>query len=316
MNSMSILKKHFTQLMLIGLCFQPGICEAEWSKEDRLQEKQQLDLWQNKLAALNDLHEENQIEDLALGLRSMAFRKTFGDRDPRTDLIYSGIQSALLATPKHAEYYGDKIQNAQENLKNVWADPNLRWPAYQTFLNEQMYGFDTLAELPSAENVRVLGEMLSNEWVPPGNETAPASEKLPPLANRATGTLMKLPIKNKPAAFTGPVTRETIIRDLPAWRLWYEQIRSGKRTFSFEGDTTEYDLNGPAPKEKLIRIEQGRKRDEKRAAGLHKSPAVQDTGAVLTQIGKPSAIAGVLAALGVFVAAVWYGWRRKKAAQG
>jgi hypothetical protein len=36
--------------------------------------------------------------------------------------------------------------------------------------------------------------------------------------------------------------------DIEAWRLWYEQVKSGKRTFRFEGDPQEYNLAGPVAK--------------------------------------------------------------------
>jgi hypothetical protein len=44
MNGMYTLRR-FVRLILLAWSLQPGLCLAEWSKEDRQQEKQQLDLW-------------------------------------------------------------------------------------------------------------------------------------------------------------------------------------------------------------------------------------------------------------------------------
>src|SRR5690606_26228155 len=100
-------------------------------------------------------------------------------------------------------------------------------------------------------------------------------------------TLQRLPLTFKPvkrAGYTFPYEY------VYAWQNWYEQIKAGSRTFRFEGDPTEYDLNGPVPKEKLQRIE--RDRDDERAAGHVKSSPVAESGSGVTRIGVPASIAG------------------------
>jgi hypothetical protein len=128
-----------------------------------------------------------------------------------------------------------------------------------------MYGAQTLNHLHSPEGVRVLGDLLSNEWVPPGNETAVASEKFAPLSVSARVALQKFPLLNKP--FKDPITMQNVADANAAWQFWYEQIKAGNRTFRFEGDATEYDPNGPAAKQKLDHIFRDRKRDVERDAG-------------------------------------------------
>jgi hypothetical protein len=55
----------------------------------------------------------------------------------------------------------------------------------------------------------------------------------------AARTLWSLPLTFKP---TGKVyTPEEML----TWRLWYEQVKAGNRTFRFEGDPQEYNLQGP-----------------------------------------------------------------------
>ena len=79
--------------------------------------------------------------------------------------VYDSAKTALLAIPGHAEYYRDKILQAQERAKTIGPD------ALSNYANEIMYGFQTLPHLHSSEGVRVLGELLSHDWVPPGNDT-------------------------------------------------------------------------------------------------------------------------------------------------
>jgi hypothetical protein len=301
MNRMRKMIKYFARLILIGLCLQPGICGAEWSKEDRLQEKQQLDLWQKKLSEIDNLHGQKKIEELSLGLRSMAFRKEFGDRDPRTDLLYSEIQAALLAIPGHAEYYRDRILHAQERYKNPGGGTT--WSDYHKELGN---GFQILPHLHSPEGVRVLGELFSNEWVPLDNETAVASEKFVPLSVSARVTLQKFPLLNKP--FKEPITQGNRADAQAAWQLWYEQIKSGKRTFRFEGDPTEYDLNGPAPGQKLAHISRDRKRDAERTAGHGKTsgPSAVAEPATASKPSQSMPLGLLIAGMVLLVSLGWY----------
>jgi hypothetical protein len=62
-----------------------------------------------------------------------------------------------------------------------------------------------------------------------------------PNSTDAAMALDKLPLKNKPHAGITGWDKEAI----RPWVLWYEQIKAGNRTFSFEGDPTDYNLNGP-----------------------------------------------------------------------
>jgi hypothetical protein len=76
--------------------------------------------------------------------------------------------------------------------------------------------------------------------------------------------------------FKDPITESNVADANAAWLLWYEQIKSGNRTFRFEGDPTEYDLNGPAPKQKIERVERERKRTEERKTS-HKNESGTDS---------------------------------------
>ncbi len=248
----------------------------------------------------------------------MAYRKTLVGHGPEVDELYVRIQTTLLAIPGHAEHYRDLILKARLDYEQAKAGDNSDRASYlgTQLTNIQNEGFKTMAYLPSVETVRVLGEFLTDQRgyteLPPsptmrqmeiaGRETANAEF--------AARTLTALPIVDKPPAKEWAIRIEELT---PPWLAWYEQIKSGKRTFRFEGDPTEYDLNGPAEKEKLVRIERDRKRDAERALGRDRteSDAESSTTEPLP-LGLP--MGGILAALGLCVAAGWYVVSRKKSA--
>lgn len=215
--------------------------------------------------------------------------------------IFAKVQLALLAIPGHAEYYRERIIQAQERFRERPSSET--WSDYRY---ENGKGFQILPHLPSAEGVRVLGEMLSNDWVPPGNETAPLSEKFVPLSVSARVALAKLPLLDKP--FKDPITEDNRADALVAWRHWHEQIKSGKRTFRFKGDPTEYDLNGPAPGQRLDHISRDRKRDAERAAGRERTsgPTVAAEPAAVSEASKSMPVALLIAAMVLLVSLAWH----------
>ncbi len=234
--------------------------------------------------------------------------------------LYGEALDLLKAIPGHAEYYRDKLDQANDVRKAAI-------PSAQTndngatdhgvkllkFMNARDEAFLILKCLPSPETVRVLGRYLEDEWVSPLPFDKPHwFEK--PLAAYAAGALSRLPLVNKPVKRTPP-DRGDPENDLKAWQHWYEQIKSGKRTFRFEGDPQEYDLNGPAPMEKLVRIERDRKRDDERAGRSSQSGsgAVRDLDRLTSS---PGSTGGIIAAILGIMAAGWYYWRKKTRKMG
>jgi hypothetical protein len=220
--------------------------------------------------------------------------------------LYKELQEVLISIPGHAETYRDKVLHAQENLEQVWADSTERGVAFSLVARERMNGFRTLTQMPSVETINVLGEFLFNTWVPPENASQRIEERLQPLSERAATTLMKLPIANKPAGLTSAIASDTLEINLAVWQRWYEQVKSGTLTFSFVGNPTEYDLNGPAPKEKLQRIAHDQQRDSERVTGHPKVASQSGVPASSPLIRQPSTLAGIFAACALLAVTVWY----------
>lgn len=250
----------------------------------------------------------------------MAYWKERVGHGPEVEDLYSTIQSSLLAIPGHATYYGDRINKAQTERRAAMpaaTEGELGSANYSikdgNFRNEETNDLWTLRYLPSPETIKVLGTFLSDEWVSP----IPVQDDWlwPSLARHSVEVLAVMPIVKKPTArIEDPANSGVIMPDLKAWQQWFEQIKAGKRTFSFEGDPTEYDLNGPAPKEKLQRIERDLKRDAERMARHRKSATVSDFVSEALNLSKPSSIAGLIGSLALLTAAVWYFLRGRKVA--
>ena len=235
---------------------------------------------------------------------------------PESLEIYHGAVQAMLTIPGYAEYYRDQVLAAREQLDDVRAGKNtemLEGTAVHRLRDAQADCFGTLGFLPSVETVRVLGAFLSddqgwriltsdsthmdNEW---------ASLEIPN-CRYAANALERLPIVESPferSRWRRKYTRE----EIAVWQQWYQEIKDGKRTFRFEGDPTEYDLDGPAPKQKLERIARADRRDTERAHGRERAETTADEAGqekAETPGGLPAAVSIAAAAL-LFVSVAWY----------
>jgi hypothetical protein len=229
--------------------------------------------------------------------------------------VAAKARAEMLAIPGHAEYYRDRILKARLEYEG---DPLVgKGSALATLTTEQSYGFQILSQLPSVETVRVLGEFLADDRGKiggPGPQPMMDGKRSIESAN-STGALHAfhiLPLASKPVAAKDVFAD----KDLETYRLWYAQIKSGNRTFRFEGDPTEYDLDGPAPPEKLRRVEANRKRNKQRDERTGPGGAEDDR----TAQGQPASVAADSNAVGkstgtlatelasglVIAAALWY----------
>ncbi|MEO5714335.1 MAG: hypothetical protein ABIT37_12685 [Luteolibacter sp.] len=178
---------------------------------------------------------------LADGLQKLARKNVFQVAE-RIE-VYDLVQSTLLAIPGHAKYFVDELERLRIDPKSDY----IRTRA--TYLTE------TLKHLPSPETIQVLGHYLSDMRDTPYDENPkyiaalragkvkePDWTPTPQNAWLATYTLSNIGLRNPPFA---PVGNYINIRfseadSLPKFRAWWEEVKSGKRTFSFVGHKAEY----------------------------------------------------------------------------
>lgn len=212
--------------------------------------------------------------------------------------VFHAAQAALLAIPGHAEYYRDRINEARRLLDETpYDDIALRGPRQGDLRNEQMYGFQTLSHLPSAETVRVLGEFLFDERV--SNPPVPLESTNAGWAARSLGTL---PLASRPITSENPS-----YQDAPTWRLWYQQVKAGTRTFRFVGDPKEYNLRDLIRQQSVV---DSTARPPRHATGDR--PPVATVADAAPASGSSGALPILIAAGLAVLAALWYFLRARK----
>jgi hypothetical protein len=207
--------------------------------------------WQAKM--LEGIHlqsglpESESIPKLSQWIRqlSLPYNQEQGERP-----VFHAAQSAILLIPGHAEYHADRIKEAQRKFERLTPNDSEYGYLQSQLLNEQMYGFETLQYLPSPETVRVLGEFLFDPWgldpnAKPGEKYGKDEQGQTPHAGRALRALAHLPLETR--ANATPAEKTQYWNDIDAWKLWYEQVRAGTRTFRFKGNPQNYSLAGPVP---------------------------------------------------------------------
>jgi hypothetical protein len=147
------------------------------------------------------------------------------------------IQKEISKIPGHAEFFGAKIKEEQERVKNI----PLRSLPGRIEYNTRRYTYisKVLINIPSPETIRVLGEFLwdekDNQPVGPNDDWGAIEAN----ANLAGLALSQIGLRNPPVetVFMGSPT------EFQVWRAWYEEVKSGKRAFSFKGQNVEYRFN-------------------------------------------------------------------------
>jgi hypothetical protein len=102
-------------------------------------------------------------------------------------------------------------------------------------LEQSGWYFIILSQLPHPDTVRVLGELLHDDRDP--TKGSPSHSPHVPNSVHAAYALHEIGLQRPPVAGRYGNAR----KDLPTWRLWFEQVQHGK-SFSFVGDTRTYTL--------------------------------------------------------------------------
>ncbi len=284
---------------------------------------------------LDDLENSIKIEntgDRVESLGSFMSIASHGRMDAEQEIIFKKAQSALLSIPGHAEYYKTKIENFRSS---VFADAKiteqelLKWqdegkePANEKLF--ELYYVDcmrTLAFMPSPETVSVLGfylndpsgsdgkTLLGNPKTKPGDdfEPTPSNANLAALAIRNLG-IEKMPFNPSEQSLKG---RWAVDEEVTAWKDWWNEVKTGKRTYRFIGSDIEYGPDGPATREQLQKIERNRRRDEAHSAGNRRSGVAEADN--FEAAPKAKSIGSLLAKLSsalLLAAAALYFFRRK-----
>ncbi len=216
---------------------------------------------------------DDYLNKLGQGLRGSSTSKD----DPTSDRgqIHFLLKAKFLSITGHAEYYRDRINSSRLIMEEARATGSPHYGIAMGDMNkEREWGFQTLRELPSVETVRVLGEFLSDDrgagltWEE-SRETGEA-----PNQRDAVVALSRLGIEN--GATTPIGNSDEIDPGLVRWQQWYAEVKSGRRTFRFIGDTTEYDLRGPSLRGAREPETRSGKRTDNKSDGELRSKATEE----------------------------------------
>lgn len=300
------------------------VCASELSTEELFAQEEGLEKWREFAGRALTVEKNEAIEKLAEGIRKTSRPNIYSIEG--TKEVALKLKAALLSIPGHAEYYQNKIESLRAevlaNSRKSEAEIGKMQDEGQEVVHSSdyerfcsMYAFPTLSLLPSAETVRVLGSYLNDPvgrdgktltggprtW--PGNDSDP----FPCNAEMATSAIRNLGIEHPPfPPRQGRVGKSMSDSEVDAWKDWWNEVKGGRRTYRFIGSPIEYGPDGPASIEVVQRAQRNMKRDEERSVGHQKATRVTEPASVITQISKPSSIAGVVAALALVSAAVWY----------
>jgi len=259
--------------------------------------------------------------------------------DEEQSIVFAKAQTALVAIPGHATYWENQIN---ETRRLVLAHARLsKEEKYELMDNGthrnlghyeeiRRQAFESLSLMPSAEAVGVLGRFINDPEGLDGKDmlgNIRGSEDEIPYACNAKAAclgLATLPIENPPVSpdelwvkrGSGWAAPD---EDLAKWKAWWNRIASGRGTYRFKGDPTEYGPDGPATPELLehIRKANERERDRESRRTTPTGASAKDAG---TDIGAGGAgprvtgapLIGTLTATAAILAALaWYLLRRQ-----
>ena len=204
----------------------------------------------------------------------------------------------LVSIPGHAEYFGHKIRSDRE-LRKAGRGHEVDGGV--------LFDFETLAQLPSPETVRVLGSFLDDEEDRIPDEVFrnnPSAHVAPIGANNllAARALTRLGIVQPPLQMK---PEDMFYDDIQPWRLWFAQVQAGTRTFRFEGNPQEYSLAGPVSGARDPQVDH-----------VSKSPTVSPAAVTPSPTGagedKPLPIVPLAGAIIALAFALWLAVRKKR----
>lgn len=175
------------------------------------------------------------MQRLGNGLRKLPRQNIFQVKE-RIE-VYDLVQQTLLSIPGHARYFQQEIEREQESVKDC---PTSTGPRVSYDFNRGQH-FQTLAHLPSPETIQVLGHFLADDKDTPEPLMTPGSDwGENPRANSFASAFTLTTVGLRDAIGTPKDYDTNPDAQLAKARAWWEEVKAGRKTFSFEGRNVEY----------------------------------------------------------------------------
>jgi len=152
-------------------------------------------------------------------------------------LLVQKIRDEFCRIPGHARYIAEEIKREQEEVKEYGTNSGPR----VGYDRQRAWHFEALRNLPSPETILVLGEFLSDDVDTPQplvSEGSDWGENARANSFFSSMTISEIGLRDSPA------NRDSFDiqpeKHLASTREWWDEVKSGKRAFSFKGQKVEY----------------------------------------------------------------------------
>ena len=227
-------------LFIIITCVCHTFVSALPTEEPALQEY--FTKFEAEISASHALGKEG-LDDLGSSLQYLG-RGVSSSPDSRVQRCYYLAQDAIISIPGHARYFTDQLEILRADKATI----------YEYYQARGWYFHNTFPHLPSPEMIQVLGHYLddfrdsNSPNLPLEKRTVMIDPHNPNESNRktpnawlATYALSNIGLRDLPQhpEMRSPHSKGSIDNWRNA-RAWYQEVKSGQRTFSFKGKSVEY----------------------------------------------------------------------------
>ncbi len=285
----------------LAVCQEEGDWHNRWSKAG----SSWYEKWTKTLDSLNEFSENDRMEILAAASKIRNLNPTREQQE-----ISSRARKTLISIPGHAKYFTNRLEKSKKDLQTGII-------SYHEYTKAQE-SLSVLAFLPSPETVSELGKLL-NDPVGRDGKTLGGGDVwegdgwLPVNCQIALSCLESLPIENGPQLIKGDVDIEVFI-GVDKWKDWWDEVKTGKRTYRFVGSPIEYGPDGPVPAKELQRRERERQRDAVSGNSSDSNQSATQQPAVESKSKWTAIVAASFAGLLLLVAG-WKAFRKSVAAK-
>jgi hypothetical protein len=223
----------------------------------------------------------------------------------------NGARDELCKIPGHARYIAEEIKREQEEVKDYGTNSGPR----VTYDRQRAWRFETLRYLPSPEAILVLGEFLSDDLDTPQplvSEGSDWGENARANSFFSSKTISEIGLRDPPASRDSFDIQPE--KHLATTREWWDEVKAGKRAFSFKGQNVEYRFKPDGTWETLAIANPSDDGPGRPQAGPTRPPLRPATEKRESRESQVTIIPWLVAfAAVVFAAAAWWAMRNKTA---
>jgi len=242
-----------TLLISSALFFACAICVGEVVFSSESEKK----AWKEGIQKTIAQSKADANEAAILKLSDYVYKFNNQAKQPELEDLRIESAEALMSIPGHALYYQNKVESMRAEMvanskksPDEYQDGEVDESEYSRYSSRAL---SILKYLPSPETVAVLAHFLDD----PDRGARPANDAPGlPVYLHAAQDLYALGIEKPPV---GEIMLDVNKQhQVDAWKDWWNEVKSGKRTYRFKGSPIEYGPDGPVTPKEVSRREHDR----------------------------------------------------------